>query len=187
MKFRMFASTAVVLAAALPMLAQYPQQNYPQNNGQYNNGNRYPNQGGGNGYPGNGYPGGNGGFSRRDVRIVGNQLNPNQSLGPNEAIESPSGLYTMVMQRDCNLVIYRAARNTPFGRPDWASNTDGKGRRCSAIMQSDGNFVVYDENRRAVWSTRTDRRENRNSIVRVGEDGRFVMLSRNREVWSLRR
>lgn len=57
------------------------------------------------------------------------------------------GAYYLIMQSDCNLVLYDS------GRPVWATNTGGRGSNCRATMQKDGNFVVYNGNNNAVWAS----------------------------------
>ena len=63
---------------------------------------------------------------------------------------------TIVMQRDGNLVVYNHGYG---GRATWASHTGGRRvggqlARC-AVMQADGNFVLYTAAGRAVWNTET--------------------------------
>lgn len=53
------------------------------------------------------------------------------------------------LQGDCNLVL------SVNGKATWASHTD-RALWCHATMQTDGNFVVYDDGpNRAVWDTKT--------------------------------
>ena len=49
-----------------------------------------------------------------------------------------------------------AAAYSPSNQPFWASNTQFKGTGpWSAIMQDDGNFVVYDGGRHPTWASNT--------------------------------
>ena len=57
--------------------------------------------------------------------------------------------YRFVMQPDCNLVLYDNNRLV------WASETYRKGYNCRAVMQSDGNFVIYTPENDPVWATNT--------------------------------
>jgi len=52
----------------------------------------------------------------------------------------------MLMQNDCNLVIY------PSNGTIWSSQTYGRGNTCQAHLHDDGNFVVYNATQ-AVWSS----------------------------------
>jgi hypothetical protein len=58
--------------------------------------------------------------------------------GKNYCMCDPNG-WALYMQTDGNLVIYNQA-----GVPQWSSRTTGGDANSSAIMQSDGNFVIYD-------------------------------------------
>ena len=76
-----------------------------------------------------------------------------QGLCDGQRVTTPN--MTIVMQRDGNLVVYQNSDN----RPRWASHTAGKRvggqlARC-AVMQGDGNFVLYTAAGRAVWNTGT--------------------------------
>jgi hypothetical protein len=82
------------------------------------------------------------------------------------AVEGQSQL---IMQSDCNLVLYEyLPGNTEGYQPkgvfaDWASNTDNGGtgdyQGCYATMQSDGNLVIYAPNypggQKALWASHT--------------------------------
>lgn len=72
----------------------------------------------------------------------------NGQLAGGQAILSPDGRYSLNYQPDGNLVLYG-----PSGYI-WASNTSGQsvGR---AVMQGDGNLVVYDAGNVARWSSVT--------------------------------
>ena len=76
-----------------------------------------------------------------------NQLLPEESLGPDESVSSLSGRYTLVLQGDGNLVLYKNFKDGGR-RPLWASGTEGKPAQICA-MQDDGNLVLYGPERRA--------------------------------------
>ncbi|MER7754767.1 hypothetical protein [Kitasatospora sp. NPDC097643] len=60
----------------------------------------------------------------------------------------------LILQDDGNLVLYRAFQDASLVHPVWsAPGTYGCGYK--AIVQGDGNFVVYDVNSRPCWSTNT--------------------------------
>jgi len=85
------------------------------------------------------------------LKIGGDVLGPGEKLASSD---SNSRLelrgITLRMQPDCNLVLREGTRAI------WASNTDGKSKDCKAILQADGNFVVYGGSGRKVWATDTD-------------------------------
>jgi hypothetical protein len=80
---------------------------------------------------------------------VTNRLNPNEILAAGNSIASQDNRFTLIMQQDSNLVLYKAG-----GEPLWASNTLGS-NGTRAIMQDDGNLVIYDANGHPVWDTGT--------------------------------
>ena len=54
-------------------------------------------------------------------------------------------------QKDGNFVLYRTSNNQAL----WASGTNGSGS-VKAVMQYDGNLVVYDSNQRARYLPNVD-------------------------------
>jgi hypothetical protein len=76
-------------------------------------------------------------------------LHANEYLLPNQSITDFNNILTLYYQGDGNLVMYR------WGRAIWASNTWGT-KPGRAIMQGDGNFVVYDGYGIARWNSRTN-------------------------------
>jgi hypothetical protein len=79
---------------------------------------------------------------------------PSNLLGMyNENLWSDNNQYRLSMQSDCNLVLYEV-----YGtgwRAVWASNTAGRGTNCYAVMQTDGNLVVYSGTKKVIWSPNT--------------------------------
>jgi len=69
---------------------------------------------------------------------MADRLNPGERLELGQHLESPNGKYQLRMQADGNLVLYRMPENAPI----WNSNSWNKPTK-HAIMQEDGNFVVY--------------------------------------------
>lgn len=105
---------------------------------------------------------------------VSSQLARGEQLAPGALLKSPDGRLVFVMQSDGNLVLYFS----PFGTWQealWASNTGGH-PGAWAIMQDDGNFVVYDANGAPLWATATG--PSGNSIV-VQSDGNVVVYDAN--------
>ena len=117
--------------------------------------------------------------------------------------EAPS----LVMQNDGNLVLYNSA-----GKPYWASDTVMRSDnrryvgsdnlkqsmrltanqyirstdwRYTAVMQSDGNFVVYAAGGRAIWSSGTDKYDG--SYLGVQGDGNVVIYKSDNKtsVWAV--
>ena len=73
---------------------------------------------------------------------IGSYLMVNQRLNANQCIVSPHGQYLLYMAPDGNFYIYDLAHNTGT----WGPGTYGH-PGAYAMLQSDGNFVVYDANR----------------------------------------
>lgn len=104
------------------------------------------------------------------------QLRANDTLRDNQRLTSPSGAYHVVMQSDCNLVLYQGSRSL------WASASHGGGDGCFAIMQEDGNVVVYNAANQALWASNTT--GGRDTSLVVQDDGNLVVTSGGRALWS---
>ncbi len=108
-----------------------------------------------------------------DVRVLAeDRVATGQILGSGGGLRSPNGVYTLLMQTDGNLVLYRQG-----GVPVWSTGTSTPG--TYAIMQTDGNFVLYRPGPVAVWSTSTGAR---NSNFILQDDGNLVILSNSYRV-----
>lgn len=83
------------------------------------------------------------------VEQPGTVLEPGSRLDPGSTITSPGGQFSLVMQKDGNLVM-----ETSTGRPLWDTAT-ARHPRAFAAMQDDGNFVVYSRSGRVLWSSGT--------------------------------
>lgn len=83
-----------------------------------------------------------------------NSLNAGDRLKAGEKLFSANGAYMLRMQEeDGNLCIYKA-ENGKQGAFVWCSMAHGF-KNGVAIMQADGNFVVYDANNNAKWASNT--------------------------------
>jgi hypothetical protein len=98
-------------------------------------------------------------------------------LLPGQSLQSPSGRVRLVYQTDGDLVLQDDERREKL----WSSGTAGTpaGR---AILQLDGNLVVYDRDGSARWSSGTS--GNRNASLVVHDDGNVTIVSWDgRTVW----
>ena len=77
-----------------------------------------------------------------------------------------SGRFQLIMQKDGDLALYHMGSKNPI----WSSHTASKGAR--AIMQSDGNFVIYDAHNKAVWASHTG---HRGSVLKLESNGNLVI------------
>jgi len=84
--------------------------------------------------------------SRKDVP-VGDTLNVGDELGLGQSLQS--GAYTLTLQDDGNLVLSEP------GGVVWATNTHDQGVN-RAVLQQDGNFVLYKGDGAGAWSTHTN-------------------------------
>jgi hypothetical protein len=110
---------------------------------------------------------------------VGDSLKPGSSLRTSDALLSANGQYTVVMQPDCNLVMYQIGSSDPI----WATNTDGKGSGCHVDMQQDGNLVVYSGSHDALWDSKTV--GNAVSGISMQNDGNLVIYRPDgRALWA---
>jgi nucleoid-associated protein YgaU len=77
---------------------------------------------------------------------MGDTLRVGEALGPGQSLDS--GAYRLVLRRDGNLVLEES------GSAVWASGTDGR-PVTKAILQPDGNFVLYSDDGHAQWASGT--------------------------------
>jgi len=106
-------------------------------------------------------------------------LKPNDKLLPkNQMISSRDGRFSLVMQTDGNLVLYRNGASQAL----WASDTNGK-QVGFAIMQGDGNFVIYAPGGAALWAAGTH--GNPGSPLILQDDGNLVIYAPgNKAIWA---
>jgi hypothetical protein len=71
-----------------------------------------------------------------------------QGIIAGQSLTSCDGRFKLSLQLDGNLVLYQG------GSALWASNTSGS-TGFAAVMQSDGNFVLYDMSGHALWAAGT--------------------------------
>ncbi len=103
-----------------------------------------------------------------------------QTLTAGHTLASPDGHYILAMQTDGNLVLY--LHNGGFNlRALWSSGTSGD-RGDRAVLQSNGNLVLYDAKNQALWSTNTSSAGCTNLVVQ--EDGNLVLYNSKKAVWA---
>jgi hypothetical protein len=100
---------------------------------------------------------------------VGSTLSAGQQLNQNDYLLTPSGNYQLILQDDSNLVVYQSPGSNQV--PRWSSNTQGQDSQY-AIMQTDGNFVIYDSSQppNALWTTGTRGSPNCVLAIKDSED-----------------
>ncbi|NHZ93721.1 hypothetical protein F2P45_32690 [Massilia sp. CCM 8733] len=106
--------------------------------------------------------------------VAASTLSPNDLLQRGQYLQSPQGAYTLNMQSDGSLVMYRKD-----GLVRYRMSKNGE----FALMQADGNFVEYSKFAVPLWSTGTDR--NPGAWLSIQDDGNLVVYSRvKRAMWS---
>jgi hypothetical protein len=103
-----------------------------------------------------------------DVNNRGDILYQGYQLLVGGAIRSPDNRYVLVMQGDGNLVLYKLPTSTAI----WSSNTYDSGG-VKAVLQYDGNFVVYTVNNSPRWDSRTFGRPS--NFLQLQDDGNLVL------------
>jgi hypothetical protein len=108
-------------------------------------------------------------------------IEPGQGLRLGKSFSSCDGRFTLTLQGDGNLVLnMNTGRSGPFASTYqlWASNTStnqGSTGGHAALMQHDGNFVLYDATMKPLWSSATY--GNREAYLSVQNDGNLVVYS----------
>lgn len=98
---------------------------------------------------------------------LGWTLGPGSSLQKGDYLQSQNGKYTLIMQTDGSLVIYRVAD----GKVIYSMEKRGE----FAVMQTDGNFVEYASNGRWLWATHTEVSTGEQRIAYLRDDGSLII------------
>lgn len=96
------------------------------------------------------------------------QLTAGQGLIPGQQVNSCDGRFQLKMQLDGNLVLYQGATAL------WATGTFGS-TGFSAVLQPDGNFVLYNMTGTALFASRTNGRTG--NRLAIQNDGNLVVYS----------
>lgn len=103
----------------------------------------------------------------------GDTMVGDQSLLKGQGLVSENGQYVMVMQNDNNLCIYDPTGGCIFATLTNNYNID------RVIMQTDGNFVMYDTNQVSRWSSGTTRSDGGWFKVNLSNNGTFTIFETN--------
>ena len=110
----------------------------------------------------------------------------------NHRIYSPSGKYALAMQNDGGLVLYSIAplNGLPKDNSLWSASyaNDNYPRQnlpFQAIVQPDGQFIVYNNKGAAVWGSNTWRQGTNTYYLKLQDDGNLVLYDSNGgSLWS---
>lgn len=102
-----------------------------------------------------------------------NTLAADAALLKNQELTSKNGFYHLRMQDDGNLVLSFGLSGHPW-IARWSTGTRKEGEY--ALMQWDGNFVVYTGSREAVWASNTVQSTSDAAYkLTLGEDGKLAL------------
>ncbi|KAJ4409192.1 hypothetical protein N0V85_004129 [Neurospora sp. IMI 360204] len=107
------------------------------------------------------------------------RLNAGEELTKDQRISSPSGEYTLIMQPDNNLVLYKKNKGPIWQRGKTAGNTAEK-----LVFRADGELALLTWSGAQKWVTGTAGRGNSNSFFAVRDDGNMVISTDGQIVWS---
>ncbi|MFL6075886.1 MAG: hypothetical protein ACJ73S_21045 [Mycobacteriales bacterium] len=110
------------------------------------------------------------GILRAAGPVPGCRAGAGQGLYPGQAVTSCDGRFTLALQQDGNLVLRQG--DTAL----WSTGTTGRAvPTATAIMQGDGNFVLYDAASAAVWASGTSGQPGADLVLQ--DDGTLVVYS----------
>jgi hypothetical protein len=130
------------------------------------------------------------GMAGADAAVTSPFLMSNQTLKCGDRVYSKNGLFFLAMQADGNLVFYR--KDNKLNHPLFAARTDVAGVgacKNTAVMQTDGNLVVYHSNssggkKTALWSSGTV--GHKGAFAYVQNDGNFIIYDGKNPLWASR-
>ncbi len=104
---------------------------------------------------------------------MSNTLNAGQAIKTGESITSTNKNFSLRMQQDGNLVLYK----TESGKETvlWHTHTNEK-KATIAKMQEDGNFALYDEDGNHYWNSGTNGRT-KQPFIKIQNDGNLVIYT----------
>ncbi|KAK9144330.1 hypothetical protein Sjap_004233 [Stephania japonica] len=82
-----------------------------------------------------------------DGTLAKNTICNGESLNTGEYLENQP--YMLVMQGDCNLVLYKDYGYTAI----WSTGTQGKGKTCKAALLNNGKLVVVGDSGTVLWDS----------------------------------
>lgn len=110
------------------------------------------------------------------------RLNAGNGLAHGAGLSSCSGAFSLYMQTDGNLVLYRNSDGAAL----WSSKTFGTGA-SHAVVDADGTFAIYDDSWGPNWKWSAKTTGNPGSFLVVQDDGNLVVYNaKNKAIWASR-
>jgi hypothetical protein len=106
--------------------------------------------------------------------VMGNLMVAGEQLSRNQSRLSSGGRYLFIMQGDANLCLYDLQGAAPAWM--WCTQTEGTDAQI-AVLETDGNLVLYDSQHGHVWDTKTP--GHTGASLFVGDDGHVVISDGN--------
>ncbi|KAH7626877.1 hypothetical protein B0T09DRAFT_35761 [Sordaria sp. MPI-SDFR-AT-0083] len=107
------------------------------------------------------------------------RLTAGEELTKDQRRSSPSGEYTLIMQADNNLVLYKKDKGPIWARGKTAGNSAEK-----LVFRGDGELELLTWSGAQKWVTGTAGRGNSDSFFAVRDDGNMVISTDGQIVWS---
>ncbi|MCP3137173.1 hypothetical protein [Pyxidicoccus xibeiensis] len=111
--------------------------------------------------------------AQQQASLVCGRLDPGQSLGRGQSVQSCNGALNLVHQTDGNVVAYDSQGAL------WSTGTNGP--TTSFVMQYDGNLVVYNGGT-ARWSSNTS--NNPGAYLAIQDDCNLVIYKGSQVLWA---
>jgi hypothetical protein len=102
------------------------------------------------------------------AEITNSRILNETSLKKGQTIKSASGVYSLKLQDDGNVVLEKGSTVL------WATGTNGKDIDAFTV-QDDGNLVAYAKGRHPKWSSRTNGKGGRDTVLLLQNDGNLVL------------
>jgi hypothetical protein len=122
------------------------------------------------------------------LNLKSNSAYDNRYLEQDELLTSPNGKYYIKMQSDGNFCLYskKGLNGMDYDHPIWATMTNGKGSApYKAVMQEDGNLIVYDSKKSALWSSGTNGKGTAPFKLLLEDNGLLELIDANKkQIWS---
>jgi hypothetical protein len=102
------------------------------------------------------------------------------TLNSGHYLQSKNGKFELKMETNCNLIVHhKNAKKQTF-----ATNTAGKGTKCKAIVEKNGNFVVKSSEGKVVWGTNTVAKRSGPYKLIMKNNGNLILYHKKSCMWA---